>query len=792
VVESKELRFRTNTLLKNLVGKDLINEDNIAIVELVKNSYDARSPTVKVVFDSDPSLKNQAPISRIVVADEGTGMSMADIEEKWLNIAYSDKKNSVPAAGAYFAGNKGVGRFSCDRLGGHMHLLTRIEGGPLLHLPINWVDFEVEGDKDRLIQDVVLTVKETTEKEAQDLSGIKFPKAGTILVITSLRSRWDREKLKDLKRSLERFFNPNQTFQRDALSLVLNVPSEKADDVGKGYHEQINGEVRNQIFEKLRFNSTFIESKITDGGKLIATELVHEGEPVFRLHETNTRYPDLEDVHIIIYYLNPYKKAYFTRQTGIRSLDFGSIFLFLNGFRVAPYGDRGNDWLGMDMRKTQGTTRYLSSRDVVGRIEVIGDEEHFAPISSREGLKNTDAFIALKHREDGYFIEVLRRLEKFVVDGLNWDSVPNALRDELRTSKGLDWNETTESYLETWDKKRQRIALSILGLIGASPKNIVRFWFNPALLEAVVEERATEVRNLLAEIEGIDPTKIDTHLSSGLKKVRDLVAEKEREAKAAKQEAVGLRIRVEKQSEALEKAKGERETYKAQTLFLKSVAPHEVKDLLTFHHQINHDSTVLGKYLSKAIREIRKVADSPLMSALEPLQKAFALNQRIGAVARFATKANFRAGIKKEPTDLAAFFDQYINNIAREFTASGIDLHVANSVRESFEVKASRVELSILVDNIISNSVKALAKRLDVEISLKSPNVLKVFFRDDGNGLSPELPDAESMFDLGVTTTTGSGLGLFHCRRIVTDLGGKITAVPLKPRGMEMIVEIGR
>lgn len=791
-MEPRELRFKTNTLLKNLVGKDLINEDNIAIVELVKNSYDARSPAVKVIFDKDPSLKDSTPISRIIVSDEGSGMSILDIEEKWLNIAYSDKKNSTPGNGAYYAGNKGVGRFSCDRLGRHLHLLTRTQGGPLLHMPINWVDFEVEGDKDRLIQDVVLTAKEITDKEAQDISGIKLPQAGTILVITSLRSIWDRDKLKELKKSLERFVNPNQTFQRDALHLTIEVPSEKANDRGKEYHDQVNGEVRNQVFEKLRFNSTYIESKITDGGKLIATELVHEGEPVFRLHEVNTRYQELGNVRIIIYYLNPYKKAYFTRQTGIRSVDFGSIFLFLNGFRVAPYGDRGNDWLGMDMRKTQGTTRYLSSRDVVGRIEIIGDEEHFAPISSREGLKNTDAFIALRDREHGYFIEVLRRLEKFVVDGLNWDSVPEVLRDELRTSKGLDWNETRESYLETWDKKRQRIALSILDLIGASPKHIVRFWFNPSLLESVVDERATEVRNLLAEIEGIDPTKIDSHLSSGLKKVRDLVAEKEQEAKAAKQEAAKLRIQITKQSQALEKAKGERETYKAQTLFLKSVAPHEVKDLLTFHHQINHDSTLLGKHISKAIREIRKVGDTPLMPALEPLQKAFALNQRIGAVARFATKANFRAGIKKEPTDLAAFFDQYINNIARDFTASGVDLHVKNSVREAFEVKASRVELSILADNIISNSVKALAQRLDVEITLKSANILRVVFRDDGKGLSPELPDVESMFDLGVTTTTGSGLGLFHCRRIVSDLGGKVTAVPLEPKGMELIVEIGR
>lgn len=788
-MELKELRFKTNTLLKNLVGKDLINEDNIAIVELVKNSYDAQSPLVNVIFDKAPFSELADPISRIVIVDEGTGMSVTDLEEKWLNIAYSEKKNAAPVKGAYYAGNKGVGRFSCDRLGSHLDLLTRTHEGMLLHLPINWLDFEVEGDKDRLIQDVVLNAQEISEEKAHDLSGIEFPKSGTILVITSLRSIWNREKLLELKRSLERFFNPNHAFQRDAPFLSLDVPSERAADVGKEYQDQVNGEVRNQIFEKLRFNSTYIESKITNSGTVVATELVHEGEPVFRLHETNVRYGGLGDVRIIIYYLNPYKKAYFTRQTGVRSIDFGSVFLFLNGFRVAPYGDRGNDWLGLDVRKTQGTTRYLGNRDVVGRIEIFGDEKDYAPISSREGLKNTSAFIALK---DGYFIEVLRRLERFVVDGLDWDSVPESLRQELSTSRGLDWNETRENYAETWNKKRQRIALSILSLIGASPKHIVRFWFNPALLESVAEERVAEVRNLLAEIEGIDPERLDTDLSSGLKKVRSLVLEKNLETRVAKQEAAELRVQVEQQSRALEKAEGEREIYKAQTLFLKSVSPHEVKDLLTFQHQINHDSTILGKHIAKAIREIRAANNGQPNAALEALHKAFALNQRIGAVARFATKANFRAAIKKESTDLAAFFDQYINNIARDFTASGIDLRVVNTVREPFEVKASRIELSILADNIISNSVKALAHRLDIEISLKSADVLRVVFRDDGKGLSSELPDVESMFDIGVTTTTGSGLGLFHCRRIVLDLGGVISAAPNKPKGMEVAVEIGR
>ena len=114
---TKSYYFKTNTLLKNLVGKDLINDDNIAIVELVKNSYDAGSPTVEVVFEKLTEEGSTNSGSRILIRDVGAGMTLADIQDKWLNIAYSEKKKIAQENGAYYAGNKGIGRFSCDRLG---------------------------------------------------------------------------------------------------------------------------------------------------------------------------------------------------------------------------------------------------------------------------------------------------------------------------------------------------------------------------------------------------------------------------------------------------------------------------------------------------------------------------------------------------------------------------------------------------------------------------------------------------------------------------------------------------
>lgn len=219
------LHFKTHVLIKNLVGKDLINDDNIAIVELVKNSYDAESEGVLVKFTEFSEEEISTNLSQIIIADEGVGMDLTDIKDKWLNMAYSEKKLLDQENGAYLAGNKGIGRFSCDRLGERLDLLTRKKGGTLLHLHIEWADFEVEGDKDLTIQEIPLEVVSVNDAHAAKLAGLsKFPKSGTVLVISTLRSTWNRERLVETKTSLEKFLNPNQLFLRNRFRITLSVP----------------------------------------------------------------------------------------------------------------------------------------------------------------------------------------------------------------------------------------------------------------------------------------------------------------------------------------------------------------------------------------------------------------------------------------------------------------------------------------------------------------------------------------------------------------------------------------
>lgn len=428
----------------------------------------------------------------------------------------------------------------------------------------------------------------------------------------------------------------------------------------------------------------------------------------------------------------------------------------------------------------------------MGRIEITGSEKEFKPISSREGLKKTASFNQLREE---FFLDVLRKLEKFVVEGLQWDSIPDSLRQTIRLEEGLDWDNTQEQYVESWERKQQRIALSIMTLIGSSPDRIIRFWFNPSLLEGVFESRQEEVKNLLDDIEGFEPDKIDSSLTRNLSKIRRIITEKEEEAKTAKADAADLRVevakqraKVAKQDKKISKLEAETETYRAQTFFYEQISSLNVKQLLSYHHQINLDSHKVDNYLAKAVKGLRN--SNSTREILDNLQKASLINKRIATVAQYATKADFRSGIKKELTDIPAYIEQYLLRVATDFNATGLKLEVINTVQELFEIKVSRVEISILIDNIISNAHKAQSTRLTVTISKLSTNRLQISFIDDGKGLSDELPGVDSMFELGVTTTSGSGLGLYHVKNIVEKIDGKITAIPLEPNGMEFRIEV--
>jgi HSP90 family molecular chaperone len=140
-VKPEKQPFKVSTSLKDLIGRDLITDDFVAVFELVKNAFDAHARRVKILFQ----------VGRIVIADDGKGMSRTDIINKWMFVAYSakqegsednDYRGRIGERGHPFAGAKGVGRFSCDRLGARLRLESRATHCPVQILDIDWRLYE--------------------------------------------------------------------------------------------------------------------------------------------------------------------------------------------------------------------------------------------------------------------------------------------------------------------------------------------------------------------------------------------------------------------------------------------------------------------------------------------------------------------------------------------------------------------------------------------------------------------------------------------------------------------------
>jgi signal transduction histidine kinase len=546
-------------------------------------------------------------------------------------------------------------------------------------------------------------------------------------------------------------------------------------------NERINGEVRNEIFERLDFKTTNIESEIDGSGKLVTTVLRHDGDEVYRVVEKN-EFTELKSVKVVIYYLNPYKKGYFRRQTGLDSVDFGSIFLFINGFRISPYGDRGNDWLGLDNRKTQGTARYIGTRDLVGRIEIDDLEDKFRVISSREGIVKNEPSEQLIP----FYYKAHLRLENFVVDGLHWDSVPEHIKNQLRSKAEVaKWNESTEQYKESKKQKAYRISANLLPLLNTNPEKVVAINLNPDLLENVSSQHRETVNRVLSHFEKYDSQVIAPKLSTALKGLKQLVERQDRQLERLRQNVV------EKESK-IEQLKTESAQRESEILFLKSTSTLDKDNLLNMLHQIGLDSSTVKNTVERLLSMIagnEPIDNGLLTRALEGISFA---NRKILTISQFATKANFKFESQIIQADLVGYVEQYLLNVAKDFTGSGLKINIESDNAGPFKIKLKPIEVSMIVDNLLSNAKKAGAREVVVKMIRPVPDSLEIVFSDNGKGFSPEVRNLEDIFRKGFTTTSGSGIGLYHVSQTLKSMNGCISAAPNDGKGVAFIIKVKR
>ncbi|SDU11854.1 Signal transduction histidine kinase [Polaribacter sp. Hel1_33_78] len=808
-----KVSFRTNVLLKSIIGKDLITDDNIAVLELVKNSFDAGSKESNIIFRNllhNQEIKEYKKLnsSEIIISDRGSGMSEYDLINKWLNIAYSEKKAKKEEHNRTLAGNKGVGRFSCDRLGKFLTIYTKKSDSNLIKLSIDWREFEQIDDIEINIQDIGFELEEISMNQYQDETNLNSFKSGTTLSIKSLREEWNHKKILSLKRQLEKFINPNQSFESEKFD--VNILAEEFLKFEKEFQsfQKINGTVENKIFDKLNFKVTYIHSEISEDGKKITTTLKDRGNEIFTLTEHNP-FDLLKNIKIHIYYLNPYSKAYFMKQTGIRSNEFGSISFFIDGFRVPPYGDSGNDWLGMENRKNQGRARHLGTREVIGRIEVFDnvetddDEKYFKIISSRSGVLNNDIFNQLTKFSSpfGYYLKTLRRLERFVVEGINWDSIVeknySKLEDEIINDP--NWNESKELFNEDSLTRNKRILSVIEKIINAKKDEVIDLSINSDFVSDLADEQkekseaelnsianelskkelsSIELNQLLSKISTtkveldnfpISQTEINK-LKSEQKSLETQIQQQFKDVKALEEEK-------QKATENAERLEKELELEKEKNTYLRTSSRNLTEDAKGLVHNIK----ITSKKISDSVDNVyHKVLDEKYTKTylLKSLGAIKFQAEKANKISKIITRSNFKADANTQIADVVKYINQYVNIYSDIYPKTELNFEVISNKSELIK-KFSLLDISVVLDDLISNSVKASAKNIKIEMSNPTKEILKIYFSDDGSGVPEKfIENKETIFDLGITTTIGgSGIGLNSVRTGLKSMKGKINFI---------------
>lgn len=762
------LQFRVSAELKNILGRDLITSPDIAILELVKNSYDAHATKVEITFNDD----------YIAIADNGKGMSKDDLINKWLFVAYSAKSDGTEDKTyrskfkRHYAGAKGIGRMSCDRLARYLTLTTRsAEENKTEVLHVDWGVFETNKQAEF---DTVDIPHETLDTIPHFPLGFK---TGTRLEFSGLHSFWSRDDIKHLRKSLEKMINPFSGTDDNFQIEIFAPQMESEDSKMKFKYDKVNGVIENSIANILKIKTTQIESRIQGG--TIHTVLKDRGILMYEIEEPNSEFTQLFTASVSLFFLNRAAKYSFTSMMGVQPVSYGNVFLFRNGFRILPYGEWNDDSWGLNQRQQQGYNRFLGTRDLFGRVDIETDDVNLIKeVSSRDGgLIETEASRQLMD----YFTLIHKRLERYVV-GVLWGE--GFVRKDyfVNQSSALQARELLQEVDKDSDSAKHLYSnigskVDFLQLIKSlvNDKSITVLQYNEDLANIVAAPTDTEViqAQMIDDVRKLAEKTNDPYLrdriaefEKHMEELRRQKEEAERKEKAERSAREQAEHKATEERRAKEEAEKERDIQVQKNKYLSATrnTTKEVQDLI---HVILISSTN-----SMSLMDTAKVqlSDNDLTGLRTTLDKFEYHISKINKLSKLITKADLSLLAESNLVNIQNYIKEYLTNFSSSFK-----LQYHSSIQEPLDKKLSVLDLSIILDNLISNSRKANATELRLDFSRENRTYI-VDFTDNGDGVDLSQFTPQSIFEEGVTNRRGgSGIGLSTIRdRMRKELNGDI------------------
>lgn len=419
--DREHVRFSVDAGIINRLGKELVGRAETAISELIKNAYDAEASYAHLVFKD--AIRNGGSFE---IVDDGNGMTYEELINGFMRISSSDKIHH-PVSPRYKrkkAGKKGIGRFAAQRLGKQLIIITQTEdSNQAIKATINWDDYVIDSD----INEVTGLI-EYVEKERS---------SGTTLIINHLYEGWSDSAILRAYRYTEDLLIPEPlsrermewdrarqdpgfkaSFYRDRVSENTKIVDEDT-----AFYDHALAVIEGYIDTEGQGYWRFSSNKLG----VTTTEYKRIGK---ERENDSSHYLSARSIHFKTYYfiydrsLIPGPLFTYVKNLGT---EMGGLKLYRNGFRVPPYGEKNNDWLGLDESVRRKTYLFPhQNQSFFGFVEIDdASSDLFEETSSREGLIENEA---------------LSEIENFVYRAITTACQEvAALRNRKQTANQKDW-----------------------------------------------------------------------------------------------------------------------------------------------------------------------------------------------------------------------------------------------------------------------------------------------------------------------------------------------------------------
>ena len=376
--------FRFATAILRRLGEELNPTMDQGVLELVKNAYDADAMTCGVTLSNVEVTGGD-----IEIVDDGTGMTAEEIRDGWLVLGASEKEKQTvtPKLKRVPTGSKGLGRLACLRMGTKVTLVTRPASKPdkQYSLVIDWNDF----DEARTVEAVELSIKESNR--------VARTQNGTRITVENLRRPVPRTDVEKLARALILLADP---FKDSTDAFKPSLASDEFKDLGKLVDGRYFEESDYRIIATLE--DGIPSAKMTDwkGKELYAATARDIASKQINDKQRKEAKYDSPDTTFELWVFKLRAEEFVTR--GVKYTDlrtwlktFGGVHVYLNDVRVPPYGNAGNDWLDMNLRRIRSPEERPGTHNSIGRVRVDNGAS-LKQKTDRSGFIENEAFIELR------------------------------------------------------------------------------------------------------------------------------------------------------------------------------------------------------------------------------------------------------------------------------------------------------------------------------------------------------------------------------------------------------------